>query len=350
MIPSKAWPRRASRSNRSVQAMYEAGFVGAALPPPWVIEELHDAIVDGGGQVDATDACHSFGLAESFKGQLVTPYVHAEKIYPGCMPGPGQDVGDCVSHGTKNACLVTMTCEVAAAKPDEVTGKVEEAPEVSPEGIKNGVLSTEAIYWWRRHSGHGWFCPDAAKVVMKESGAWLRQDYPELGINLTKYSGGLASKYGRTPPSGAIAEAGKAHLIRTTTECSTFEEIRDLLGNGYGISSCGSEGFASTRDENGVARRQGSWAHAMAYIGADDRPEIHAKYGGPLVLVLNSWGSGWISGPRTILGTSQEIPEGSFWARYADLKRRYAGAFSGHNGWPRQQLPDYDPGFPTVAA
>ena len=682
---AKFWHDHAPKSNRDIQSMYEQGFVGAALPPPWVKEELHAAILERGGQVEAADACGTFGLAGSHAGELVLPYLSVLQLYPGSLPGPGQDVGDCVSQSTKNAILVTHACEVTAAAPDEVTGKMESAVEISDTGIRNGVFSTEAIYWWRRHSGHGWFCPDACKVAMNESGAWVRKDYPELGIDLTEYSGRLASKYGRTPPTGDIAEAADDHLVRNCTECSSFEEIRDLLGNGYGITSCGSEGFASTRDEWGVARKQGSWAHAMcyssdteiltdsgwksietittnttiatlnqrthnleweqpsrvtayrhrdkllhfttrgldllvtpnhrmygiknsrhqmqdktstdspcdyefiradevsksflvkrnagwqgavvlshemphgtrvdmnvwleflgyyltegssyyreyarvrdsgntvtakvrritidqqneegvkvigdclrrmpyrfrrrknaprwdcehkelhaelaplgrswekripsyvweccreqllilfdammlgdgaylngqphtytttskemaddfqrlllhiglggkvtkgkpsewgkrprytvtirkshdltrvgepvavdyddwvhcpttqngvvfvrrngkavwcgnSYIGADDRPETHSKYGGPLVLVQNSWGSGWISGPRRIHGTDKDIPEGSFWARWSDLKRRYAAALSGHNGWPRQQLPDW---------
>ena len=79
----------------------------------------------------------------------------------------------------------------------------------------------------------------------------------------------------------------------------------------------------------------------MAYIGADDRPETHRKYGGPLLLVLNSWGARWNSGPRGVMGTSLEIPQGSFWAKWSDLARRDAYAIAGLNGWPRKALPDY---------
>lgn len=324
--------------------LYSTGHAGALPYPKDKQAELAELINSRkGGYADATDACHSYGLAESGQGQLVIPFQCIEKLYPGGLPGAGQDIGDCVSHGQKNANLLTMCCEIVAGKPDEVTGRIEVAPEVPPQGVQQGILSTEALYWYRRRAGRdGWFCGASAKVSITESATWVRKAYPELGVDLTKYSGRLATQYGRNPPTGEIAELGLKNLFRTATKCSKFEEIRDLLHNGYGINSCGGESFAEKRDSNGVAARtREGWAHAMAYIGVDDRPATHQKYGGPLVLVLNSWGPSWITGPRTILDTTVEIPNGSFWAKWSDLSRRECYAMSGHNGWPAQELPDW---------
>lgn len=322
---------------------YSRGFAGARYKPEEV-EAFRAEVASLGGVINASDAAYSNGWAGSHTGKLVVPFQHVEAAYPGCWPGPGQQRGDCVSHSGKNARLLSMVCEAISGEPDEVSGKVEGLPVVSAEGIKNGVLSTEAAYWFRGHGGDGWQCASDARVALRHAGCVLRQAYPEVGIDLTKYSGGLAGKWGRSAPPSEIADALDNNLIRTATEADTFEEIRDLLGNGYGISSCGSEGFSSSRDENGVSRRQGSWPHAMAYIGADDRDIIKQKYGEPLVLVLNSWAR-WNSGPRRILGTNIDIPEGSFWARWSDLRRRSAIAFSAVNGWPRRQLPDLNPGW-----
>jgi hypothetical protein len=95
------------------------------------------------------------------------------------------------------------------------------------------------------------------------------------------------------------------------------------------------------RDENGVSRRTPKgWGHALAIVGVDDRPEIVAKYDGPLVLIQNSWAK-WNSGPRRVYGTDFQIPEGAFWSRWKDARNRYFVAFSSVNGWPRKQLPDY---------
>lgn len=329
------WPKDAPiRPASNIVELYEKGFAGALYDPEGKEKFHHDMQWSHGAE-----AASQFGIAESGAGQLVVPFIHVLKTFPGCWPGAAQERGDCVSHSNKNGVLVTFACDIVSGKPDEATGKVEGAPDIPAKGIKEGVLSSEYHYWWRGYNGDGWSCSTAANVAVKR-GCMLRTAYPDLGIDLTEYSGRLAGTYGSRQPPENILAAGQQHLVRTSTELSSFEEIRDFAFNGYGISSCGSEGFSSTRDENGVSARRGSWAHAMAYIGADDRETTKQKYGGPLVLVLNSWGI-WNGGPRRIMGTDIDIPEGSFWARWSDLKRRDCYAFSGFNGWPRKNLPDW---------
>src|SRR5690606_21602174 len=128
-----------------------------------------------------------------------------EQVFPGCWPASAQDRGDCVSHDTRNACLTTLACEIVAGKPDEVTGRVEGKPDVPPEGIRDGVLSTEYNYWWRGYNGDGWSCEAAADMLIKH-GILLRKPYPELGLDMTSYSGALAGKYGRTSPPANIKD------------------------------------------------------------------------------------------------------------------------------------------------
>ena len=268
-----------------------------------------------------------------------------EQVFPGSLPASAQTRGDCVSHSTRTACLGTLACEIAAGQPDEVTGLREGAPDISDEARRDGVLSTEAIYWFRGHGSDGWSCDHAAEVVLKESGLWLRKKYEALGIDLTTYSGKVAGKWGSSAPGTEVREIGGQHLVRTATRVRTFEEVRDLLANGYCISSCGSESWSETRDTNGVSRRtpQG-WAHALAYLGVDDRDETRKAYGEPLILIQNSWNK-WNSGGRTVLGTPLEIPHGAFWSKWSDCKARYAIAFSGVAGWPAKRLPDWTGGL-----
>ena len=225
-----------------------------------------------------------------------------------------------------------------------MTGHVEEFPATPEAGRRDGVIASEGYYWYRGHGGDGWQCERAAKVACEKTGAWPRQSYPEFDLDLTTYSGKTAGRWGSSEPPDNITKHGQKNLFRTAAIVESFDAVRDLLANGYGITSCGSEGFASTRDENGVSRRSGSWAHAMAYIGADDRDEIKAKYSEPLVLVLNSWNK-WNGGPRRVLGTNLDIPEGSFWARWSDVKNRRCIAMSGFNGWPSKKLPDWTRGI-----
>lgn len=322
-----------------VVSAYEKGFVGAYSNPE-AAEKLRDEIAAAGGIPDGAEACQAFGLAESGKDKLSLPFLEILSLYPDCLPGGAQGRGDCVSWSSRNAALGTMCCEITSGTPDSVSGKLEGAPEVSDSARINGVLSTEAIYNWRRHGGDGWSCPEAARVMMNDSGLWLRKKYDEINVDFTTYSSKNAGIYGSKTPPDSWRAIGKLHLVQTITEIENYEELRDLLANGYCVSSCGGEGYASKRDENGVSKRSGSWAHAMAYLAVDDREAIKKVYNEPLVLVQNSWGA-WNEGPRRILGTNIDIPVGSFWARWSDIKNRYMVAVSGVNGWPPKKLKSY---------
>lgn len=315
----------------AIARAYAEGFAGALYDPASKERFIAEMPYPNGEEV-----CHAYGFADTAAGKLVTPWVAVEKTYPGCWPASAQERGDCVSHSQRNAMLTTLVGEVVAGLPDAVSGKTEEAPKVSPEAQRDGVLSTEAIYRNRGHRGDGWSCSAAARVAVQTTGAVLRRDYPGIA-DLTKYN----SRFAGGAADASERDAFDDNKFREATEVSTFDAIRDLLNRGFGVSSCGSEGFASERNEDGVSRRSGSWAHAMAYIGADDRAETHSKYGGPLVLVLNSWGTRWNSGPRTVRGTTLEIPQGSFWAKWSDVSRRDCYAIAGLNGWQRKELPDY---------
>ena len=309
-----------------VVRMYGEGFMGAKSDP-----ESHAALISEARYRSVADAAHANGWADTGKGKLILPSTHVESAFPGCWPGPAQERGDCVSHNEKNACLTALVMDVVDGTPDEKTGKIEGLPVVPPKGISEGVLSSEWSYWWRGYNGDGWSCSTAARVSVKH-GVMLRQAYPELGIDLSSYSGRLAGKYGRQSPPSKIDDIGRRHLIRDATSLDSAEEWRDALANGYGLSTCGDEGFSSTRDSNGVSRRRGSWSHAMACVGCDDRQWAYDNYGGPLMLILNSWGI-WNDGSRKVHGSNEQIPKGSFWARWSDVRRRTCYAHTGIGGW-----------------
>lgn len=325
------------------QAEYLSGLIGVYADPA-ASERLTQYLLLQGQAPDGGTTCRRYGLVGSGAGKLSTPWLAIEHVFPGSLPASAQTRGDCVSHSTRNACLGTLACEIVAGHPDDVTGLREGAPDLAEEARKDGVLSTEAIYWWRGHGGDGWSCDHAAETVLKNSGLWLRKNYDALGIDLTRYSGNVAGKWGSQSPPDQIRKVGQEHLVRTATRARTFDEVRDLLANGYCISSCGSESWSATRNDDGVSSRTSQgWAHALALLGVDDRPEVHAKYGGPLVLVQNSWAR-WNKGGRKVLGTNLEIPEGSFWSRWKDFQGRYCIAFSSVAGWPAKTLPDWTGG------
>lgn len=331
-----AWPdHEEDKSAEEIVRMYGAGLAGCLIDKQAKVD-----LLDSVEWPYAEGACHRFGIADSGAGKLSLTFVAIELLYPGTFPGAAQARGDCVSHNTKNAGLATMCCEIVAGSPDELTKRIEGAPKLSRQGITQGTASSEAIYWYRGYNGDGWSCSTAANVIRTKSGLWLRQAYSDLGFDLTTYSGKLAGKYGAQAPPDNVTERGRQHLIRTVTNIDVYEALRDLVHNGYGISTCGGEGWSNSRDENGFSKRSGSWSHAMAILGVDDRDIIRKMYGDALVLIQNSWGK-WNSGGRRILGTNIDIPEGSFWARWSDVTRRDMYAFSSFNGWPAQKLPDW---------
>jgi hypothetical protein len=358
------WGASVSASTvNGILAAYESGLAGAYSEPEETAALIsQNKALTGFGSIG--EAATSNAWADSGKGQLIFPWVFVMEQFPGCWPGPAQEVGDCVSHNQKNSSLLSMVCEVVAARPDEVSQLLEAIPHVTPAAIEQGVFSTEAIYWWRRHGGHGWSCGASSRVMQKESGLWIRQAYPDLGIDLTTYSGKQTERFGQTPPSGAIAAAGKSHLVRAYAEAASAEERRDALANGYGLSTCGSESFSRDRDANGVSiRTREGWAHALATIGFDDRPDTIKIYGDSLQLILNSWAK-WNKGPRDVRDSAKLvppakkaawikcgavnpqtgnllIPEGAFWAKSRDVAQREVFAVSSVNGWPRRKLLDW---------
>lgn len=351
------WPQGADNlAIDKVIEMYTNGFIGAKSDPE-NMERFRASLEQPIGEDIAT----AQDFADSGAGKLIVPFVHVLEMFPGCWPGrQGQGRGDCVSWSTRNATLGTMVCDIVSALPDEVTGKPEEKPEVSTEGIADGVLSTESFYWYRGYDGDGWQCPDAADVATKTSGAMVRKNYTELDVDLTSYSSRMAGKYGSRKPPENIRQVGALHRVHKATMVSSFEALRDFLNNGFFASTCGGEGLSDRRDDNGVSKRSGSWAHAMAYIGADDRDVVKQVYGEPLVLDLNSWAK-WNSGPRDILQSAAMvpshkkdewvqkgivnaatgnimIPEGSCWVKYSEMRRREMIIFSGINGWPKKNV------------
>jgi len=327
-----------------IPAAYESGGEGVVFDEE-ENERFLGYVQDSGNNPVGADVAHEHNFAGEFKGKLVIPFTHVMDRYPTAWPGPAQKRGDCVSHCARSALCGTICLESFLGVADSASGKVEEAPDVSPEAEAQGVFATESHYWHRGKNSDGWFIGAAAKVILSRSGAVLRKNYPSIGVDLTRYSAQTAGKWGAQPPPPEVVDVTNDHLFRTATQMNNVEEWRDFLGKGFFVGTDGSEGFDTKRlDANGVARRKGSWSHSMACISYDDRPETHRIYGCAAALILNSWGSNSVAGPRRIRGTNIDIPKGSFWALTRDFNRR-AVAFSGANGWVRKSLPDLSPGF-----
>ena len=353
----KDWPARKNRmTTAQIVKMYSEGYKGARYD-----KESEEKLAAEVEIAQASDVAHSYGFADSGKGRLSAPFIHVLNAYPKAWPGPAQERGSCVLHNGRNVLLGTLCAEVVAGLPDEVSGKREGFPKVSAVAEKNGVLAIEPGYWLRGHSGDGYSCPANMRDMTNTIGAVLRKDYPELDINLEELDSKLAGKYHDKSqvPKQLLKGFGK-NLIRSSTFADEMEEVRDLLWQDFFFSTCGSEGFSNKRDAHGVSSRKGRWAHAMAYIGFDDRPVVYGLYGEPLVLILNSWGT-WNKGPREIVDSAKLvpknkkekylrknivskdsgnilIPKGSFWSRWSDVRNRTMIAAAGLEGWGRTKV------------
>lgn len=313
-----------------------------------------------GGYSQFGDAATAAGFADNFAGQLVLPFIWHIELFPGCYPGSAQERGDCVSHSGRSGGFGTVCGDIVGGLPDEETGLVEGVPEISEAARKDMVLAAEWQWWCRRSGGDGWYLSACAETMI-EDGVMLRQNYPDLGFDLTNYSYSNTAKYARSGPPDKALVVGRTHKIATAADANSFEELRDAFGNGHGIGSDGGEGWSSTRDENGFSKRSGSWSHSFPQIGVDDRDVIKAKYGQPLVLCMNNWAA-WNGGGRDIYQSAAlvppekkglwislglvnpvtgniMIPPGAWWAKWSDMKNRDFKVFGGARGWAKKTMP-----------
>jgi hypothetical protein len=257
-------------------------------------------------------------ISGSGKGKLSTPYKSVLKFDKNPY-NERQTTGDCVSHGTRNACDVSRAVEIDIHSEREAW-------------LAKGA--TEAIYGARGHGGQGMSCARAAEFVSKNGGIIVRKNYPGVA-DFSKYNGNLGASWGARGLPDKVIDLANDHQIKTVSLITTVEQARDALANGYGLAVCSNYGFSNKRNNKGIANTSGSWAHCMAWIACDDTGSE------PLFLVQNSWGK-WNDGGHPEWGT---IPDGSFLIRAevaeGMLKQNGSYAFSSFDGFPLQKLPNY---------
>jgi hypothetical protein len=295
------------KTPRDILKAYNEGFVGS-----WCDLEDLDKLL--GELPHPLFGAAAYNLYGSGKGKVALLHKSVQKFDPTFGAHENQLQGDCVSHATRNAVDVTRCHEIVGGQREDF--------------INRGA--TEGIYGSRGHGGEGMACSQAARFVNKSGGILLRQKYGEY--DLSKYTAIGGSWGNRGVPADLTTEARK-HQVKTVSLINTLEQARDAIANGYGISVCSMSGFSSRRDKHGIAKRSGSWAHAMAWIGVDDSREI---YNETLFLVQNSWGV-WNAGPKRF-----DQPDGSFWIRETDasemLSQNGSWVFSDVDGFPARKV------------
>ncbi len=330
------WPSQhpAFESPGDIQRAYDSGWQGC-IPNPKAKERFRDVVRETSGYQSFADAAHDNRFAGSGKGKLVLGFRAVEAIWKYAYPGGAQQCGCCVSMSTRNALLMTFACQHFSNKSREPHG----LPEVPDDGQRNCVFSNAPIYWFRGSNGDGWDCPTAAAVACKYVGLVPCRDWGD-GVDLTHCTRDNDHMYGAQRPPHELIEKFGDHRAASAAEITSLEELADALANGFGVSTCGGEGFSGHRNEDGLMERSGSWSHAMHENGIDWRDSTIAKYKEPLILYEQSWGM-WGSGPREIRGTDMEIPNGFFWVRWSAVKNRWRCCFSGTKSWKPSPLEDY---------
>lgn len=261
-------------------------------------------------------------LKGSGKGKLSLPYKAVEKLSknPNIFEEERQVGPDCVSQGKRNASDITRACDI------DIRGDAEQ-------WIARGA--TETIYGNRGHCGAGMSGSRGSQILTKY-GVAIRKKYGKY--DLSKYNYRLGNSWCPNSVPNEILEETKHNLFQTASLVRTVEELRDALANGYGADQCSNMLPSGRRDSKGFDRWGGSGGHCQAIGGCDDRD------GNMDFLIINSWGK-YESGGHPDWG---QIP-GSAYLIKAELMQRILNAgstyvFSGFDGFPAQDLPDYGVG------
>lgn len=274
--------------------------------------------------ISAADAIKASG-----EGKVALLYKYVEKLNGGEFNVRTQEGPQCVSFGAATAVDILKGVEIV------LKGEMEDwVAETCSEDIYGG--SRVNIGKGQLGSGGGSFGAWAAKYV-NELGTLARMKYDEF--DLSKYKGSLAEAWGM-PGKGvpnSLLKVARQHLVGTVSLVTTYEEVRDALANGYPVTIASSQGFTTTRDREGFAFPSGTWPHQMCLIALDDIGEGCSQKR-PGVLVMNSWGKQWISGPKR-----HNQPDGSFWVDADVLERRILSnrdswAFSNFDGFKPKKL------------
>ena len=159
----------------------------------------------------------------------------------------------------------------------------------------------------------GSFCAYAAQMV-KDVGALPCLDYSVLGDDMRVYSPARAKQWQRGPPEQyeAVTSGYRSGFVKI----ETWEQLRDSIANGVPVIVGSNVGFGPTsgavRSSSGMLRARwwSKWPHAMVICGVSDGKSKRA-------LLLNSWGSSWVTGPKWL----GDEPSGSFWISKADAEK-----------------------------
>lgn len=235
----------------------------------------------------------------------------------------GQEIGDCVSFGAKNATEYLMCTERL------LKGDNEKFRYVFPPYF----YGTGRVYVGRNQIGNG----DGSV------GSWMAQAVIKYGVlcadeeGVPKYTGTVAKAWGGPRTGQAYLDKWKpvaqAHPIKSAAKINNWAEFVSAICNGYPCTVASNQGFNMEASSDGFHRASGNWAHQMCWIGVDD------DVSDPYAVLLNSWGDA--HGRLKDFVTGEELPVGTLRVRKSTVESMIrAGetfAYSNFEGFEDQQ-------------
>lgn len=288
-----------------IRDIYDSGFVGA-VPEDRISQafnrspqpRFYDAFPEARGLSRELEVCLPIRACQA----LIDPDFCADRK-------ESQRQGDCVGKMIKNQGMVDGCVDAMFGETEWKKG---------PDG-KGVQYADENIYGERGHSGEGANCWRLWNTVAPDGsqGFLFRDTYQtsQGTFDLSKYRADLSGPWGRRGTPEALSEIARKNPALRVYRAKSLEEVMDALAMGFGVGRCGSDGYESTRNQDGFSDTQGTWYHAIAVGGFDRSQRILDKYGGPGFLHYHCWG-GWNRGPK-----SHEQPDGSWWVRSRFLER-----------------------------
>ena len=257
-------------------------------------------------------------------GKRAMLFAYAKQLDSKCFTEK-QVVGDCVSHGSRNARDIVRAVQILVNKKPQ-------------EWFRMGA--TEPTYGARGHGGEG-MSPARASQFERDVGFLARDDYPGV-VNLSKYDGHLGARWGSRGVPQAVKDLCNKTKVGLITLVRTQEELMDAMINGYCAHSGQSAAWSATANGQGIHPRSlKTWNHDMCIAFYDDTKEFYPfRVWG----IVNSWGPWnrkpdywpdayppWV--PGMIVTSADDfdvcVRSGDCWV------------YGSVDGYPPQRLPDY---------
>lgn len=326
-----------------VPKAYADGFIGCYYDPAdW--EAAKDSVESSGFSYEWQDVASHFGMdgsASQTGTYLIHKEVEAVGINVATIAYASQPCGNCVSRATQNALLHTLCAAVNNGEGSLPAGMIDASKSSNP-------LSSEVLYWWKwpgnRPGSDGWNASACLRAAKEKSGMIVRADYRNIGgPDLRVETKATVHAYGSAAIPQSFLQIIHNNPLLSFSECKGLDQIADAIASGHAVQTDGGQGWESSVDECGVARRRGSWSHSMCITGVVRSDAAKKKYKTEgLLLFQNSWGAYLKTDHAKVIGTSVGIPRGSFFARWEDCQPRSWFAISSVHGWKNRSLPNWN--------